>query len=101
MVHIQRLERRITMGREVRRVPANWEHPKDENGNLKPLYDGYAEAAREFLAIANSKGLQEALEEYGNAPNKDWYMPDWSESEKTHLMMYKTTTEGTPISPAF
>ena len=24
------------MGREVRRVSKNWEHPKDENGNLKP-----------------------------------------------------------------
>ena len=25
------------MGREIRQVPANWEHPKDENGHYKPL----------------------------------------------------------------
>lgn len=26
-------------------------------------------------------------------------MPDWPESERTHLQMYEDTTEGTPISP--
>lgn len=26
------------MGRELRKVPANWEHPKDENGHYIPLY---------------------------------------------------------------
>lgn len=57
------------MGREVRRVPANWQHPKDDNGNFIPLLDGD--------------------------------MPRWPESECTHLMMYESVTEGTPISPAF
>jgi hypothetical protein len=28
-------------------------------------------------------------------------MPNWPESERTHLMMYEDTSEGTPISPAF
>ena len=29
------------MGREVRKVPADWQHPKDEQtGQYKPLYDG-------------------------------------------------------------
>ena len=26
-------------------------------------------------------------------------MPDWPESERTHLQMYESTSEGTPISP--
>jgi len=28
------------MGREVRRVPASWQHPKDERGRFIPLFDG-------------------------------------------------------------
>ena len=38
------------MGREIRRVPANWEHPKDERGNYKPLLDSDFETeARKWL----------------------------------------------------
>lgn len=37
----------------------------------------------------------------GQRPHRDDYMPDWSAEERTHLMMYETTSEGTPISPAF
>jgi len=99
------------MGREVRRVPADWEHPKHEvldwrTGCMveryKPLLPGerYAPAAAEFLAKANAEGLQEAIEWCG-CPNRDDYMPDWTAEQRTHLMMYEDTTEGTPISPAF
>ena len=28
-------------------------------------------------------------------------MPRWTDAERTHLMMYEDTSEGTPISPAF
>lgn len=34
-------------------------------------------------------------------PKPEWYMPDWPDSERTHYMMYESTSEGTPISPAF
>ena len=27
------------MGREIRRVPKNWEHPKDEEGYYLPMYE--------------------------------------------------------------
>jgi hypothetical protein len=27
------------MSREIRRVPPDWEHPKDEKGHYKPLFD--------------------------------------------------------------
>ena len=37
----------------------------------------------------------------GTRPSPDDYMPDWPEADRTHLMMYETTSEGTPISPAF
>ncbi len=39
------------MGREVRKVPADWQHPKDEHtGRYKPMFDGrgFAERLREW-----------------------------------------------------
>ena len=91
------------MGREVRRVPADWQHPKNEYDRYKPLYPGerYKANAEGFLEKANAEGLQEAIDWYGQAPDQNDYMPDWPASERTHLMMYEDTSEGTPISPAF
>ncbi len=88
------------MGREVRKVPKNWGHPKNDDGNFKPLLEGYKNKAVEFMEIANKEGLHEAIE-YMGCPDKDDYMPDWEDGERTHLMMYEDTSEGTPISPAF
>lgn len=91
------------MGREVRKVPADWQHPKNETtGYYRPLIGtSYAAAAAEFLAMVNEKGLQEAVDYFGQAPDQNDYMPDWPDAERTHLMMYEDTSEGTPISPAF
>ncbi len=88
------------MGREVRKVAKNWGHPKDDKGCYIPLYDGYKESTDEFMELAEEKGLQEAVD-YMRCPDKNDYMPDWTDEEKTHLMMYEDTTEGTPLSPAF
>lgn len=82
------------MGREVRRVPADWQHPRysaDDAphdkavGRFKPLNDGYADTAARFMEMAT----------------EEEYMPDWPEADRTHFMMYEDTSEGTPISPAF
>lgn len=92
------------MGREVRKVPADWKHPKDEHtGRYKPLHEGrdYAPRKKDWLDTLAEKGLQETLEWNGNPPNREDFMPDWPEAECTHLMMYEDTSEGTPISPAF
>ena len=133
------------MGREVRKVPAHWQHPKDARGCHIPMYDtSYAEAVRQWeesdlpewqegarlwatgLVKTYSDGVvpidqvvQRAKRDRpyspppenptyewwaGDVPRKpspDDYMPDWSDNERTHLMMYEDTSEGTPISPAF
>ena len=90
------------MGREVRRVPKNWEHPKDERGQFTPLMDGYAKDIAKFKEIMEKKGVEEAIEYFGGGPMRENYMPEWPENERTHLMMYEEDcTEGTPISPAF
>lgn len=29
------------MGKEIRRVPKNWKHPKDKNGKYQPSFTNY------------------------------------------------------------
>lgn len=103
------------MGREVRRVPADWQHPKDERGNYVPLRNGpFEKAAREwdeeaakwargeFPDYASPKSRLLSYEEWNGArPKRENYMPTWTPEQATHLMMYEDTSEGTPISPAF
>lgn len=59
------------MSRLVKRVPANWKHPRNWRGKYIPFYE---------------------------MPQK--YTRNWDESELTHYMMYEWTDE-TPMSPAF
>lgn len=96
------------MGREVRRVPANWQHPKDARGRYIPLYDHFNEKLASWnkgrLDWARGKkpefAISETWEEYaGPCPVESEYMPDWTDSERTHYQMYEDTSEGTPISP--
>lgn len=111
------------MGREVRRVPADWQHPKHWTGGLrgpeeryKPLFpgenyqgavdewdDGLAKWKRgEFPDYASAESRAGTYERWaGQRPHRDDYMPNWPIEQRTHLMMYEDTSEGTPISPAF
>ncbi len=108
------------MGREVRRVPAHWEHPMDAKGHYIPLFDdSFAEAAERWdsdaalfaqgkrrdwtddTKIVDLGDVQsETYAEYnGERPVESDYMPDWPEAERTHWQMYENVSEGTPISP--
>lgn len=111
------------MGREVRRVPATWKHPKDERGRYVPLHGGsfsavlaeWREGERQWKAGKTQDysaypavAWKDRDPKYDGMPFSEWhgkrpvesdYMPDWPESERTHLQMYECTTEGTPISP--
>jgi hypothetical protein len=84
------------MGRVLRRVPEDWEHPKDEQGQYIPLLDSFPYTEEE---------IQEGLEDGWLDASKPNYgvelMPQWSERERTHIQLYETTSEGTPISPVF
>lgn len=35
------------MGREIRRVPKDWKHPEQKNGNFKPLFGDQMQCKRE------------------------------------------------------
>lgn len=109
------------MGREVRRVPADWQHPHDgttyRDGSIRyiSLFEGpfsvhlaeyEAEKAKwergEFPSYADEDSKKLSYSEWdGDPPSAEDYMPEWTEEEKTHLMMYETCSEGSPISPAF
>lgn len=91
------------MGRELREVKSDWIHPKDDRGKYKPLLDGsmYEYRKEDWLESLKELGLQGVIDEEGDPPNIEDYMPIWSEEEKTHIQMYEDTSEGTPISPLF
>lgn len=106
------------MGREVRRVPKDWVHPmkpteRYRNGALvtvddhQPMYDEDFETAMDswyadFKLYVPQEHDNEPYWEYnGPPPDPKYYRPKWTDAERTHLMMYEDTTEGTPISPAF
>lgn len=84
------------MGREIRRVPASWEHPKDARGVFIPMHNTFPYQADEVAEGLADGWLSGEPPHYG-VP----VMPDWPEAERTHWMMYEDTSEGTPISPAF
>ena len=109
------------MGREVRKVPADWQHPKNKKGFLQPQYDeDYEEKLAEWLLEREkwkSGFVKNIINEFvpkderhegkkfedwsGPAPDYSYYMEQFPNEKKTHYMMYETTSEGTPISPAF
>lgn len=65
------------MGRQVRRVLADWQHPRNAAGRYIPMRE-----AGDVLARAT-----------------DERMPAWPDAERTYWQMYETTTAGTPLSP--
>ena len=82
------------MGREVRRVPKDWEHPKDEAGHYVPMDQYFTYEPEEIEEGLRDGWLSGEPPHYGQA-----VMPDWSDEERTHWQMYEDTSEGTPISP--
>lgn len=104
------------MGREVRRVPRDWQHPRDELGEFIPLFDGDQKTAAEqwlWELIAWERG-DDHRGKYGCRWFWEWdggpplgpderggHMFKEPRDDLTHLMLYESTTEGTPLSPPF
>jgi hypothetical protein len=119
------------MGREIRKVIHNWEHPKREKYNpfkrimeesFQPMHDCPADQAwKEWLADFQKwkdGGRKEEVEKYeleyegmgdyesfcawaGRPPNPVYYRPAWNEEDMTWFQLYETVSEGTPVTPAF
>lgn len=78
-------EARIVSNREVRRIPRGWQHPRDARGRYIP------HLARSYW--------QELIDEAGTTISPP--MPTIEDASGVEIAAYETTTEGTPISPAF
>jgi len=115
------------MGREIRRVPGDWEHPRWRHeeltasqygrlGKYRPCFDrDYEGACREWYANAALWCRGEHPDQKEElTPHSRWYHewdhpPDsetcreraWQPEEATHFQVYETVTSGTPITPVF
>lgn len=105
------------MGREIRRIPKDWEHPRDAKGHYLPLYNQDYETAlanwqkektewespenaEERARVATDYDCHTFEEWHGEAPDLDSYRPAFTD-EATHYQIYENVTEGTPMSPVF
>lgn len=98
------------MGREIRMVPPNWEHPKGSNSGYQSMFDeDYPSAVKkwkdEFVLWESGKhpSQQEGMEYWdwgGMPPDEENYRPAFTE-DATWFQMYETVSEGTPVSPPF
>ena len=104
------------MGRKVRKVPPDWQHPYNESSGYEPLLELSEpieekqrrwDAEAELWRTGKHPGQVEDprligtrfCDWDGDRPDSADYMPFWLPSEATHFQMYQTTSEGTPISP--
>lgn len=97
------------MGRQLLRVPPNWQHPKttrydyrlckDVEG-YKPLSRDYEAALADFEVDVEKQGLEAALKDHGGGPLKDDYL-NFEGVEPTWWQVYETVSEGTPVTPPF
>lgn len=90
------------MGREIRRVRAYWEHPK-EYGKYKPLLDDFESARGTFI-----KEMTAWSNKFLRNPKRYWkeyipYQPDPEDymPKGQWYQLYENVSEGTPISPPF
>jgi hypothetical protein len=68
--------------REVRTIPKGWKHPKDERGRDLALWPSDKDTQEHFVPA--------------------WrFMPTVEAGTETEIAAYETTSEGTPITPAF
>lgn len=103
------------MGREIRRVPSNYEHPRKMyfryNGykeDYVPLYGkSYKEAAENWItefikyqAFPENPEYPYYWDWHGMPPNKEDYI-SYEAKDATWWQCYETVSEGTPVSPSF
>jgi hypothetical protein len=107
------------MGREIRKVPANWQHPKSQEypDRMQSMFDeNYSDARAEWLeglraweagedkdreAYKNDDGTYMDYWEWSGAPPTRAYYRPWNDDEATWFQLWETVSEGTPVTPPF
>jgi hypothetical protein len=92
------------MGREIRSVPLDWEHPKDEKGHYRPLNDqtwlqSLCSRLRYDLPYYLKPSHWKEIAELW--PDPQYCRPYWPKHKAIAFQMYETVSEGTPVSPVF
>lgn len=112
------------MGREVRRVPPHWEHPKEDKlnyrtGGTEPQFvsmhdEHWSDALNDWLEKfdeVRDKGISDVDADFyprgladwladSPPPNPKHYLP-YRKEEATWFQLYETVSEGTPVTPPF
>ena len=105
------------MGREIRMVPPNWDHPKVMRSygreEFQPMHDEcFEDAAKQWkdefvkwesggrAAAGEDYATAEFWEYHGSPPDREYYRP-WKDEEATWYQLWETVSEGTPVSPPF
>lgn len=108
------------MGRELRMVPPNWNHPQVMRGNYEmryqPMYNStFEEAAAEwkeeflkwnagerpdYYTVDEENPNPEYWEYNGGPPDRAYYKP-WKDGDATWFQVWETVSEGTPVTPPF
>ena len=90
------------MGREVRPVALDWEHPREPGT--------YSDGTPRFVPLFSREDLRHRLEWRAEHPDDEdeqepvdlsEYMPEIPEGTPYGWCFYETVTEGTPVSPVF
>jgi len=102
------------MGREIRRVPPNWEHPRDNKRRYIPLLEGMFDLKMkkwwdeyETWVTGEHKYREEGdtdadfVEWDGDAPQLSMYLESRFIETPTWYQMYENVSEGTPVTPPF
>lgn len=110
------------MAYEIRKVPAQWQHPKDENGEYVGLFESSrfkrdtqrwdeendmwskgmrSDGRNQYVAIEPKYQHMSYVQWTQQRPVPEHYMPQWRNEERTHFQVYEDVTEGTPVSPVF
>lgn len=110
------------MGREIRRVPPNWQHPTkmySSGPGYAPMLDetfeqacaDWDEGARKWDAGEDSGRAQYGKldgdkfmpysEWHGERPDDPSYYRTYKKEDATWYQLWETVSEGTPVSPPF
>lgn len=101
------------MGREIRMVPADWQHPRNTHGHFQPMHaQTFEQACAEWDGEKakwdrgeRPKYAADAdypYEEYaGERPDDPVYYRPWKDEDAVWVQVWETVSEGSPVTPPF
>lgn len=102
------------MGREIRMVPANWQHPRNAFGHYISMFNQTFESA--CAEWDTKKAKWDAGERpdycakdydgtfddwYGERPDDPSYYRPWKDEEAVWVQVWETVSEDSPVTPPF